>query len=153
MRNPGLELYLADHPVVLETSREVRTKYPLKNTVHYLPLDALKDEIPGSYDLILVSNMLHGLGEDASRALIKRLYGSVNKGGSLVVQAQYLRDDRLGGRWPVFLDLIQLCVTENGRNHSPGETRKWLEEAGFGNIKYCAMTLLNTNSFLRGYKV
>jgi SAM-dependent methyltransferase len=152
MRNPGLDLYLADHPVVLETTKEIQTRYPLKNDVHYLPLDALKDDIPGSYDMILVSNMLHGLGEHASRTLIKRLYSSVNHGGSLVVQAQYLQDDRLGGRWPIFLDLIQLCVTENGRNHSPGETRRWLEEAGFRDIEFCSMTLLNTNSFLRGYR-
>lgn len=153
MRNPGLELYLADHPVVLETAREVQARYSLKNKVHYMPMDALKDDIPGSYDMILVSNMLHGLGEVASRALIKRLYKSVNSCGSLVIQAQYLRDDRLGGRWPVLLDLIQLCVTEEGRNHSPLETRHWLEEAGFKDIKFCGMTLLNTNSYLRGYKV
>ena len=152
MRNPGLELYLADHPIVLETAQEIQTKYSLKNGIHYLPLDALKDDIPGSYDLILVSNMLHGLGENASRTLIKRLYNSINSGGSLVIQAQYLRDDRLGGRWPIFLDIIQLCVTANGRNHSPKETRLWLEEAGFRDIEFCAMTLLNTNSFLRGYK-
>lgn len=151
-RNPSLALYLADHPVVLETSREVQKRFSLKNDVHYLPLDALKDEIPGSYDVILVSNMLHGLGEEASRTLIKRLYKSVNPGGSLVIQAQYLRDNRLGGRWPIFLDLVQLCVTAHGRNHAPGETRQWLEEAGFKDIKYCGMTLLNTNSFLRGYK-
>jgi SAM-dependent methyltransferase len=153
MRNPGLGLYLADHPTVLETTKEVQTKYSLKNDIHYLPLDALKDDIPESYDMILVSNMLHGLGEDASRVLIRRLYKSVNHGGSLVIQAQFLRDDHLGGRWPVFLDLIQLCVTDNGRNHSPGETRRWLEEAGFKNIEFCGMTLLNTNSFLRGFKV
>lgn len=151
-RNPDLALYLADHPVVLETSREIQAKYDLKNEVHYLPLDALKDDIPGSYDLILVSNMLHGLGESASRMLIKRLYNSINQGGALVIQAQFLRDDRLGSRWPVFLDLIQLCVTDNGRNHAPGETTRWLEEAGFRDIEYCPMTLLNTNSFLRGYK-
>ncbi len=152
MRNPGLKLYLADHPVVLETAKEIQSKYSLKNEVHYVSLDVLKDDIPGSFDMILVSNMLHGLGEHASRALIKHLYSSINHDGSLVIQAQYLRDDRLGGRWPVFLDLIQLCVTENGRNHAPGETRRWLEEAGFEDIEFCAMTLLNTNSFLRGYK-
>jgi SAM-dependent methyltransferase len=152
IKNPGMELYLADHPLVLETAKEVQARYPLKNAVHYLPLDALKDDIPGAFDMVLVSNMLHGLGEDASRALIKRLHKSVNRGGSLVIQAQYLRDDRLGGRWPIFLDLIQLCVTDHGRNHAPGETRRWLEEAGFRDVEYCSMTLLNTNSFLRGYR-
>lgn len=151
-RNSDLKLYLADHPVVLETAQEIQARYTLKNEVHYLPLDALKDEIPGTYDVILVSNMLHGLGEAASRMLIKRLYNSVNPGGSLVIQAQYLRDDRLGGRWPVFLDLIQLCVTDAGRNHTPEETTIWLQDAGFKGTEFCAMTLLNTNSFLRGYK-
>jgi len=152
LRNPDLTLHLADHPVVLETAREVQARYPLKNEVHYLPLDALNDDIPGTYDIILVSNMLHGLGEHASRELIRRLFRSVNPGGSLIIQAQYLRDDRLGGRWPVFLDLIQMCVTENGRNHAPAETKRWLEEAGFTNVQFCGMTLLNTNSYLRGYK-
>ena len=151
-RNPSLELYLLDHPVVLETAREIQTRYSLENKIHYLPLDALKDDIPGSYDMILVSNILHGLGEDGSRKLIKRLYNSVAHGGSLVIQAQFLRDDRLGGRWPIFLDLMMLCATTTGRNHSRRETTLWLEEAGFKEVEFCPMTMLNTNSFLRGYK-
>jgi len=151
-KNTALELYLADHPVVLETAKEIELSYRFPNPVHYLPLDVLSDEIPGSYDIVLVSNVLHGLGETASRELVKRLYQSVNPGGSVVVQAQFLRDDRLGGRWPIFLDLVQLCVTTHGRNHAPGETRRWLEDAGFKDVEYQQMTLLNTNSFLRGYK-
>jgi SAM-dependent methyltransferase len=152
MSNPSLEIYLADHAVVLETAKEIQARYSLENDIHYMPLDAMKDDIPGSYDIVFVSNMLHGLGEKSSRELIRRLYSSVNYGGSLVIQAQFLRDDRLGGRWPVFLDLIQLCVTDNGRNHAPEETKHWLEEAGFRDVQFCGMTLLNTNSFLRGYK-
>jgi hypothetical protein len=56
--SPSLDLYLLDHPWVLETAREIETRYLLKNNVHYLPLDAMKDDIPGSYDMILVSNTL-----------------------------------------------------------------------------------------------
>ena len=153
MRNPNLQLYLLDFPGVLEVTREVRGLYSIGNEVHYLPLDALQDEIPGSYDIILVSNAMHMLGEKANRKLVSRLYRSVNPDGSLVIQAQFLRDDRMGGRWPVLLDLIQLCITKDGRNHSVGETRRWMEEAGFKNIEYCPMTILNTNSYLRGYRM
>lgn len=152
LRNPRLQLYLIDLPGALEVTRKIQEKYPIKNEVHYLPLDVLRDEIPGSYDIILVSNTLHMLGEQASRKLINRLYKLINGGGSLVIQAQYLRDDHLGGRWPIFLDLLQLCITSGGRNHSVGETRRWLEEAGFINIEFCPMSIYNTNSFLRGYK-
>jgi SAM-dependent methyltransferase len=153
MHNPNLELYLLDHLEVLEIAKEVQTTYSLKNNIHYLPLDALTDDIPGSYDIILVSNVLHGLGENASCELIKRLYKSIHYGGSLVIQAQYLRDDRLGGRWPIFLDLMMLCGTDDGKNHSQVETKRWLQKAGFKNIEFGPMTFLNTNSFLRGYKV
>jgi ubiquinone/menaquinone biosynthesis C-methylase UbiE len=152
MRNPNLQLYLLDFPGVLEVTREVKDRYAIGNKVHYLPADALKDEIPGTYDIILVSNTMHMLGEKANRDLVSRLYRSINLHGSLVIQAQFLRDDRMGSRWPVLLDLIQLCTTAVGKNHSVGETRRWMEEAGFKNIEYCPMTLLNTNSYLRGYK-
>ena len=152
LRNPNLQLYLLDNPQVLDITKEIQARYPLENEVHYLPLDLMKDEIPGSYDLIFLSNLLHMFGEEANRKLVRRLYSSINQGGSLVIQAQFLDDDRLGGRWPIMLDLIQLCITNEGRNHTVAETRGWLEEAGFRNIEFCPMTLLNTHSFLRGYK-
>lgn len=153
MAHPNLQLYLADFPDVLKVAKEVESRYPIQNEIHYLPLNALEDEIPGTYDLILISNTLHMLGEWASRNLIKRLYASVNPGGSLVVQAQYLNDDFLGPRWSILLDLIQLCTTTKGRNHTIGETRRWIEEAGFRQVEFCRMTLLNTNRYLRGYRI
>lgn len=152
LQNPRLRLFLLDLPGVLEVTREVQERFDLRNEIHYLPLDALRDDIPGTYDAILVSNTLHMLGERQSRELLRRLHGSVNDGGSLVVQAQYLRDDGLGPRWPVLLDLIQLCITSEGRNHSVGETTAWLREAGFSEVELSPMTLLNTNSFLRATK-
>ena len=152
LKNSSLKIYLSDLPGVLEVAKEIQKRYSIENEVNYLPLDAIKEEIPGTYDMILVSNTLHMLGERASRDLIKRLFKSINKGGSLVIQAQYLVDSKLGGRWPVFLDLIQLCVTSEGRNHSAGETKQWLEDAGFINLEFNPMSLLNVNSFIRGYK-
>jgi SAM-dependent methyltransferase len=153
MKNPELELSLLDFPGALEVAREVQARYPLKNRVHYLPGDAAKDEIPGQYDVILVSNMLHQFGPVGAAALVKRLYQSAKPGGSLVVQARFLRDDRRGDKVAVFVDLLELCFTAAGRNHSVAETRGWLEAAGFSNLQYCPMSLFNENSFVRGYRM
>jgi SAM-dependent methyltransferase len=152
LRNPDLALHLVDLPEILEIAAEVQARYPLRNAVHYLPLDLEHEDVSGSYDLVLVSNTLHMLGERESRRLLRRLYPVVAPGGSLVVQAQYLNDDRMGGRWPIFLDLVQLCVTREGRNHTVAETTAWLEEAGFTDIQYCPMSAFNTNAFLRAYR-
>lgn len=150
--NPRLRLYLMDLPGVLEITKKIQAKYPLQNELHYIPLDVLGDNIPGQYDLVLVSNTLHMLGHEASSALIRQIYHAVRQGGSLVVQAQFLRDDLMGDRWPVLLDLIQLCITTAGANHSAEQTRYWMEQAGFTDVEFCSMSLLNSNSFLRGYR-
>ena len=152
LKNPEMQLNLLDFPAALEIAREVQARYPLKNPVHYLPADAVKDEIPGQYDLVLASNMLHQLGPQGAAALVRRLYAAVAPGGSLVIQARFLRDDRRGDKVPVFLDLLELCFTANGQNHSVAETRAWMEEAGFRDLEYCAMSLFNENKFLRGYR-
>jgi hypothetical protein len=152
IRNPHLAIHLMDCPPVLEIAREVRTRYSFENLVYYMPANALLDDIVGSYDMILISNTLHQLGHEASAALIGRLYKSVNPGGSVVIQARFLRDDRMGGRVPVFLDLLELCITTVGKNHSVAETTAWLEKAGFSSIEVCSMGLFNENSFVRGYK-
>lgn len=152
LRNPGLQLFLVDLPEILEIAAEVQTRYPLQNVVHYIPRELEHEDVTGTYDLVVVSNTLHMLGEQESRRLLRRMYDVVAPGGSLVVQAQYLNVDRTGGRWPLFLDLVQLCVTRHGRNHTVQETKEWLEEAGFTDIEYCPMSAFNTNAFLRAWR-
>jgi SAM-dependent methyltransferase len=152
MVNPNLKLYLMDLRPVLQIARQLQTKYMIRNNIQYLACDILRDDISGQYDLILVSNTLHMLGHEVSSALIERLYKSVKPGGSLVIQAQFLRDDMTGERWPVLLDLIQLCITDSGANHSVAQTKSWMEDAGFRDLEFHPMSLLNSNSFLRGFK-
>lgn len=154
-RNPGLALHLLDLPSILEVTREVAASYRLPNPVHYLPLNAMEDEIPGQYDLILVSNMIQMLGEAGSRELLARLYRNVSPGGSLIIQGQYAEEPTktLPGRWPVVVDLLQLCMTPHGRNHTPSETVRWMEDTGFRNVEHKRMNLLNVNSYVRGYRL
>ena len=152
VKNPGLELHLADLPAVIEETRRLPQWADLQNPIRYLPVDVLQDELPGSFDVILISNTLHMLGHQASRELISRLFPKVKEGGSLVVQAQFLGSAGLGHRWPAILDLIMLCGSQRGENHTVEETCVWLKEAGFSEPEHCPLTLLNTNSFVRAYK-
>ncbi len=152
MRNPELRLYLSDLPEVLKVTKEVQSRYDLQNEVIYLPLDAARDVIPGAYDLILASNMLQCFDAPTRSKLLRRLYQAINAGGSLVVQAQFLQENRVGGRWAIYVDLNILCTTQHGRNHTVEATKRWLEEAGFIDIEYCPMSVYGTKSFVRGYK-
>jgi SAM-dependent methyltransferase len=151
-RNPDIELFLLDLPAVLEVTREIAARYDLSNKIRFVPRDLASEPIEGSYDLVLASNVLHVFDEDKIRALMAKLYAATSPGGSVIVQAQFLAEDHAGPRWPIFLDLGCLCFTAGGRNHSMAETRRWMEEAGFVDIEEHRMSVLNTNSFMRGHK-
>ncbi|MFR0359495.1 methyltransferase [Streptomyces sediminimaris] len=150
--NPELRLTLADLPEVLEIAREIEASFRIAQPVEYLGVDLRTDTIEGEYDLVLLSNTLHMLGEDASRELLASVRPLVRPGGSVVVQAQFLDEDRRGPRWPVLLDLLQLCITDAGRNHTVAETRTWLADAGFADAEHVAMSEDNVNSFIRAWK-
>ena len=150
--NPALQLHSADLPEVLEVAREISASFHLGTPVTYHAVDLRTEMVGGTFDLILVSNTLHMLGEKNSRALLSTLYSLVNPGGSIVVQANFLDEDRLGPRWPALLDLIQLCITESGRNHTVGETLAWLVEAGFTDGHHVAMSEDNLGSYVQAWK-
>jgi acyl carrier protein/SAM-dependent methyltransferase len=153
MRYPEVKLNLLDLEGTLDIAKDIQTRFSLKNDVQYLPLDFMKEEIPGSYDMIFVSGILRGLGEAASRRLIAKLYNVINPGGSLVVQCQYAQDNYLGSREAIYLDLTMLCTTPNGKVFSISDTSRWLEDAGFTGIECRSMSMLNPNRFIRGYKI
>lgn len=151
-RWPELRLHLVDAPLVLDVARQVERRFDLAGRVVYHPLDVTRDEIPGVYDVVLISNTLHLLGERRGRDVLDRLRNRVRPGGSIVVQAQFLDDDRQGGRWPTLLDLMLLCSSAEGRNHTFAETEAWLREAGFRRPERCRMSLANVNGFVRAWR-
>lgn len=150
--NPELRLTLLDLPQIIGYAKELHKQYSLENKVDFLGLDALEDDIPGSYDLVLISNTLQMLGEASSRKMIQRLFDVVNPGGSIIIQGQFLAEAPQEAQWPLFFDLIMLCTSESGHNHSVSDTRSWLADAGFVDIEYHAMSVFNPCSIVRGYK-
>ena len=91
---PIFKLYLVDVPEVLEVAREIAKSFRISKPVTYLGLDLRVSDIEGTFDIILVSNTLHMLGESESRRLLSKMFPHVAPGGSLVIQAQFLDDNR-----------------------------------------------------------
>ena len=52
----------------------------------YLPLDFSKDSIPGTYDVIWYSNVLHILFPADNMAIFRRARAAMNPGGRLIIQ-------------------------------------------------------------------
>jgi SAM-dependent methyltransferase len=149
-RNPHVQATLLDFPGPIAEARRLAAARKMTDRLVFVATDAMDYTFEEPFDTILISNTLHMIGPVGSLELLKRCYQMLAPGGRVIVQAQYLNDDRVSPRWPTLLNLIQRVATPDGRNHAIGETKEWLEQAGFRNIQYVHFSLWNVCSCLIG---
>lgn len=147
-QNPELHATLLDLPGPIEIARGYVARAGLQARVSFAAADALEYTPERPVDMVLVSNILHMLGPERSRALLARCFEMLEPGGRILLQAEFLHADRRSPRWPTLLNLIMQATTEGGRNHSVDETSEWLAAAGFVDIEHQRLSPWNVNSAL-----
>ncbi len=150
--HPNVTATLLDLPGPIEKARKIVAERNMQDRVQFVSCDARDYEPEEPFDTMLVSNMLHMLGPEASNELIQRCAGMLETGGRLIIQAQFLNDDRVSPRWATLLNLLQRVATPNGRNHALEESSRWMQDAGFTDIQHIRMSSWNVNSCLVGTK-
>ena len=151
-RHPQVHATLLDLPGPIAVARRIVEKRGMSDRADFVAIDAMDYRPKERFDDVLLSNTLHMIGPEGSRAALKHCFGLLNHGGRMIVQAQYLNDDRISPRWPTLLNLFQRVATPHGRNHAIGETSDWMLEAGFVDVAYTRFSAWNVNSVVVGTK-
>ncbi|NWF72715.1 MAG: methyltransferase [Nitrospirae bacterium] len=139
-RNPTLRATVCDRPAAVDVAKEIAATHQAAARLSYLPLDIMVDAIPGTYDVIWYSNVLHIYGPKDNQALFRRVLAALNPGGRLLIQDAFLHDR--DGVFPEEASLFavsMLLFTEKGNTYSAAETKTWLTAAGFERIKVLRM--------------
>jgi SAM-dependent methyltransferase len=139
-KNPALLATVCDRPVALDVAKEIAATHKAGARLSYLPLDVMTEDIPGTYDVIWYSNVLHIYSPKDNQALFRRALASLYPGGRLLIQDAFLHDRK--GLFPEEASLFavsMLLFTERGNTYSAAETRAWLTDAGFERIKVLRM--------------
>jgi SAM-dependent methyltransferase len=139
-KNPMLLATVCDRPTALDVAKEIASNHKSGARLSYLPLDVMTEDIPGTYDVIWYSNVLHIYSPKDNQALFRRVLASLNPGGRLLIQDAFLHDRN--GLFPEEASLFavsMLLFTERGNTYSAAETRAWLTDAGFERIKVLRM--------------
>jgi len=84
-----------------------------------------------AFDLVLLSHVTHDEGPAQNRALLRKAFAALKKGGQVVVHDFMTAADRTGPLFPALFSLHLLAYTDLGRSYSEDEYRAWLAEAGF----------------------
>ena len=135
-RHPTLRATVADRAPALDVAREIAAPLKHGRRLSYLPLDFLKEDIPGRYDVIWLSNVLHIYSAEDNQRVCKNMASALNPGGRVLIQDAFLVDPE--GLWPQETNLFavtMLLFTETGNTYSLSETSTWLRRAGFGRVR------------------
>ena len=134
--NPGLRATVCDREAALEVAREVAATHKAGGRLAYLPLDFTKEAIPGTYDVIWFSNVMHIYSPKDNQAIFRRALAALAPGGRLIIQDAFLHDRE--GLFPADASLFavsMLLFTEGGDTYSASKVKEWLSEAGFSRVK------------------
>jgi len=135
-KNPLLRATVCDREAALEVAKEIAGTHKVRRRLSYLPLDFSNEPIPGMYDVIWYSNVLHIYSPEENQAIFRRARAALRPGGRFIIQDAFLHDR--GGLYPVEASLFavsMLLFTRGGNTYSVSETTRWLNEAGFISVK------------------
>jgi SAM-dependent methyltransferase len=149
---PKLTVTIFDLPgTVGITARYVR-EAAMQERIKLVAGDYRVEPIPGSYDVIFLSNIIHGEGFDENRELIHKLYANLKAGGRLIIKDHIL--DETGANPPVgaIFSLLMLLTTASGRCYTFGEISSWMADAGLIRVQQIELSPPLTSSLVVGIK-
>jgi hypothetical protein len=151
-RFPKLHAAIFDLPGTLAITEGYVRGAGMLDRVRLIAGDYRKDPIPGSYDIVFLSNIIHGEGEQDNLSLIHKLAGNLKAGGRLVVKDHILDSGRTAPPVGAIFSLLMLLTTASGRCYSFSEIKLWMERAGLAHVKQNDLPPPFTSSLVMGTK-
>jgi SAM-dependent methyltransferase len=129
-RWPDLHAVHFDLPPASAVAQEFIDGKEGSDRVSFVEGDFLSSPLGEGYDFVWGSQIIHMLGEDQVRTLLRRAAGSLVAGGILAVHDQFLEPDRTRPRSAALFAVHMLVATERGRTYTFEELEMWTREAG-----------------------
>lgn len=129
--SPTLRATVFDRAPVVAMARERLASAGLLDRADVAPGDFYADELPGGYDLALLSAIIHQNDHEQNVALYGKCFRALVPGGRLVVRDHVLSPDRTQPKAGALFAINMLCATPGGNSYTFAEIRAGLEAAGF----------------------
>jgi hypothetical protein len=130
-----LRATIVDLPGTLKMTEAFVADANLTARIQLIPADYRSDAIPGKYDAIFLSNIIHGENFARNAALIHKLAASLNPRGRLIIKDHVLDDSRAEPAVGAIFSLLMLLTTDGGRCYSFAEIETWMKRAGLTRVE------------------
>lgn len=147
-----LRATIFDLPATIKITRRYVADVGLENRIKLVSGDYRSDPIPGSYQLIFLSNIIHGERYEENQRLIAKLYSNLERGGRIVIKDHILDSTQAHPPVGAIFSLLMLLTTQSGRCYTFEEVRSWLVKAGLKHVKQIDLPPPFTSSLVVGEK-
>lgn len=148
---PRISATIFDLPGTLEITKTVLMKEGLDHRINLIAGDYNQDALPHGFDMVFLSNIIHGEDEDANRTLIKKIYRALNPDGRIVIK-DHIMDESLTKPACGAIFSINMLLTTKGRDYGFHEIRDWLAGTGFTEVALELLPPPMTSSLVTGKK-
>ena len=135
MANPGLQAVIFDLPTSRRFAEKVVHKSGLEDRITFIPGNFFEDPLPDGVDVVWMSHILHGTGDEEARQLVAKVMALLPPGGQVLIQEFVLDDTQDGPMFPALFGLNMLTGTPTGKAFSEGELKALLAGAGGEHVR------------------
>jgi SAM-dependent methyltransferase len=129
-RQPGLSAVVFDLPNVVPLTQKYIADAALTSRVTTAVGDYLVDPLPGGFDLVFLSAVVHSNSPAENAALLRSCTAALKAGGRIAIVDFVMDDDRVTPEGGAFFALNMLVATDHGDTFTDAEIRGWMSAAG-----------------------
>lgn len=133
---PELRCTVYDLPTTQPIAEECVAEAGMAERIAFHAGDFTTDPIPGGFDTVWISHIIHSFDPEQNQALITRAVEALEPNGRIFVQDFYLENKGRDPLFPALFGLNMLVGTSGGRTYMPMEISAMLERAGCVNVTF-----------------
>ena len=134
-RNPSIKAVVLDLPHIIPLTKKYVELSGFMDNFSFIEGDYHIKDFEGSYDLILLSAIIHINNYDQNKLLFKKCADALNHNGILIINDFIMNENRTEPYAGALFALNMLVGTTNGDTYTEHEITTWFESAGLNNIE------------------
>ncbi len=130
-KNSTLQAGIWDRHPALEVAQEIAQPLRYSKRLSYYPGDLFENLVPGKFDVMWVSNVLHIFSPTENKTLFRKLKRALNPGGRILIQDTFLMNKPgVDIAETNLFAITMLLFTPTGNTYSAQDVQQWLKACG-----------------------
>ncbi|GAB6039182.1 methyltransferase [Fundidesulfovibrio butyratiphilus] len=150
LANPAMTATVFDLPGSEPFARKVAQRFGLADRVDFAGGDFLADPLPGEFDVVWMSQILHAHPPEECALLVEKSARALGPGGLIFIHEFILDDTGQGPTHAALFSLNMLLGTQGGQSYSEAELRDMLEAAGARDVTRLSFCGPNASGVVMG---